>query len=226
MKFRSSTNAEDLARPAAPAGLAIATRAPARSAIRRARSTSRSRRCGPRCGTPAPSRSATTPASITCRWRWRCWAAPSFPDEEANGVAALTANIYDPAPGGGTASSSWPSSARPAWRQPPPGVRVDSLLYYYFHVGQPATCRTAAPAWSPPARPCCITRSELFELGRALAAIRDGFAGDFDPPAGWRRRAHGRRVEARGPSAASARSWVKQARPYPGRGAEAARRSP
>jgi len=138
---------------------------------------------------------------------------PSFSDEAANGVA-ITANIYDPAPGGEDGLFVNAQVGEESVVQPAPGVTVDSLTYYYFHPNQPATYYTRSSlAGGQPV----LSRAELFELGQALAAIREHFATSYDPPAGygqlpidveWKLVVDGdvRRI------------WIKQARPYPGRG--------
>ncbi len=219
MKFRSSTNAEDLARHSG-AGLYDS-------------------RAG-QVGDPARPVDLALKTVWASVWNARAFeerdyagidhlqvamavlVSPSFPDEEANGVA-ITANIYDPAPGGEDGFFVNAQLGEASVVQPPPGVRVDSLLYYYFHVGQPATYYTRSNLVAP--GQTVLTRGELFDLGRALAAIRDGFAGDFDPPAGYG--ALPMDVEWKLEVVGGERQiWVKQARPYPGRGAEAARRSP
>ena len=69
MRFRSSTNAEDLGNFTG-AGLR-ASRAIGTPQAKT--SKKQSRRSGPACGTPAPGRSGSTGASSTPTWAWRCW---------------------------------------------------------------------------------------------------------------------------------------------------------
>ena len=76
MRFRSSTNAEDLEGFPAPAST---PRRPATSPTREAPHAAPSRRSGPASGSSGPSRSATTAASTTRRWAWRCWSTPPSP---------------------------------------------------------------------------------------------------------------------------------------------------
>jgi pyruvate, water dikinase len=141
---------------------------------------------------------------------------PSFSDEAANGVA-ITANIYDPAPGGEDGFFVNGQLGEASVVQPSPGVTADSLLYYHFHAGQPATYYTRSNLIAPGTT--VLTRSELFDLGRALEAIRDGFDGVYEPPPGYGFLPMD--VEWKLVDDAGTRTiWIKQARPYPGRGME------
>ena len=137
---------------------------------------------------------------------------PSFPDEDANGVA-ITANIDDPAAGGEDGFFINAQLGEASVVQPSPGVTADSLMYYHFHVGQPATYYTRSNLVPPGTT--VLTRTQLFELGQSLSAIRDGFDDVYQPPPG-----HGFLpidVEWKLDGGAI---WIKQARPYPGRGEE------
>ncbi len=138
---------------------------------------------------------------------------PSFSDEAANGVA-ITANVYDPAPGGEDAFFINAQLGEASVVQPDPGVVADSLMYYHLHLGQPATyyTRSSLTAGAP-----VLTRTELFALGQALVAIRAHFADTYDPPAGYG--ALPMDVEWKLTDTNGTREiWIKQARPYPGRG--------
>ncbi len=212
MKFRSSTNAEDLARHTG-AGLY----------------ESRAGQVGdPRA--PIDLALKTVWASV---WNVRAFeerdyagidhlqvamgvlVTPSFPDEAANGVA-VTANVYDPALGGEDGFFVNAQLGEASVVQPPPGVRVDSLLYYHFHSGQPATYYTRSNLTAP--GDTVLGRAELFDLGRALEAIRDGFGDDYTPPPGYG--ALPMDVEWKLVDRGGVRTiWIKQARAYPGRGA-------
>ena len=136
---------------------------------------------------------------------------PSFVDEDANGVA-ITANIYDPAPGGEDAFTINAQLGEASVVQPGTGITADSLVYYYFHNGQPATYYTRSNL--VPGATGVLTRAQLFALGQALAAIRTHFADFYDPPAGYG--ALPMDVEWK---LVGDEIWIKQARPYPGRGA-------
>ena len=128
---------------------------------------------------------------------------------------AITANIYDPAPGRrGRLLTSTAARRGQRGRSPTPASPPTPLLYYHFHNGQPATYYTRSNLVAPGTS--VLTRPELFDLGRALEAIRDGF--DYEPPAGYGYLPMD--VEWKLVDDAGTRTiWIKQARPYPGRGA-------
>lgn len=212
MKFRSSTNAEDLARHTG-AGLYDSRSGQVGDPLR-----------------PVDLALKTVWASV---WNLRAFeerdyvgidhhrvamavlATPSFPDELANGVA-ITANIYDPSPGGEDGFFINAQLGEASVVQPAPGVTADSLLYYHFHVGQPATYYTRSNLIPPGTT--VLGRAELFELGRALDAIRTGFADDYAPPPGYGELPMD--VEWKLDDSTGTRAiWIKQARPFPGRGA-------
>jgi hypothetical protein len=133
---------------------------------------------------------------------------PSFSDELANGVA-ITANVFDPAPGGEDAFFVNAQVLEESVVQPDPGVTVDSLMYYWYHPNQPATYYTRSSLGSP-----VLTRAQLFELGQALDAVRDGFADHYHPPEGYGHLP----MDVEWKLGADGHIWVKQARAYPGRG--------
>jgi pyruvate, water dikinase len=139
---------------------------------------------------------------------------PSYRDELANGVA-ITANPFDPGPGGEDAFFLNLQAGEVSVVSPDPSVVCDSLLYYHLHLGQPAAYLTHSSLVADGAT--VLSRAELFDLGETLRRIREHFEGLYDPPAGYARlpmdvelklvlRDGVRRIE------------VKQARPYPGRG--------
>jgi hypothetical protein len=141
---------------------------------------------------------------------------PISDGELASGVA-ITANVFDPAPGGEDAFYVNAQVGEASVVQPDPGVVADQLLYYYFHNGQPATYYTHSSLASPGTP--VLTRAQRFYLGRALDAIRDHFDAIHDPPEGygvlpmnvaWKLMpdddGDGTHLE------------IQQARPYPGRG--------
>jgi pyruvate,water dikinase len=125
---------------------------------------------------------------------------PSYQDEQANGVA-ITANPFSDDEDGFYINAQ---AGETSVVQPSPGVVADSMLYYWYHPGQPATYYTHSN--QIPAGATVLTRSQLFELGAALDAIRQHFAPIYDLPMDveWK-------LEA-------GQIWIKQARPYPGRG--------
>jgi len=137
---------------------------------------------------------------------------PSFPNEEANGVA-ITGNLFDP------------SGIEPAFIVnvqrgdtsvvlPPPGVSSDYFIYYYFYPGQPATYLTHSNLIG--ANATVLTNAQTFELGQALDAIHSFFAATYRHGAVF----YGMDVEFKldGPAGESPVIWVKQARPHPGWG--------
>lgn len=139
---------------------------------------------------------------------------PSFGDEVANGVA-ITANVYDPAAGGEDGFYINAQVGEVSVVQPDVGVTADQLTYYFFHAGQPATYYGHSSLL--PDGETVLDRVELFDLGQQLAALRQGFAPHYDPPTGFG--ALPMDVEWKLVETGEAREiWIKQARPYPGRG--------
>jgi hypothetical protein len=207
MKFRSSTNAEDLAHHSA-AGLYDS-------------------RAG-QVGDPAH------PVDLALKTVWasvwnvrafeeRAYASidhtavamavlvnASFDGEDANGVA-ITANVFDPAAGGEDGFFVNAQLGEASVVQPDPGVTADSLMYYWYHPNQPATYYTRSSLVA--AGHSVLTRTQLFELGQALDAIRTHFAAFDDPPDGYGQLPMD--VEWK---LFEGHVWIKQARQYPGRG--------
>lgn len=134
-------------------------------------------------------------------------ANPSFGAEDANGVA-ISANIYEPVIGGVDAFFINAQVGEESVVQPEPGVTADSLLYHFFHPGQPATYYTRSSLASP-----VLTREQLFELGQALNGIRGHFADLYDAPEGFAQMPMDVEWKLDG-----GLIYIKQARPYPGRG--------
>ena len=141
--------------------------------------------------------------------------SPAYIDELANGVA-ITANIYDPRPGAEDAFYVNAQLGDASVVLPAPGVTADQLLLFFFHNGQPATYYVHSNLVEP--GQTVLARNELFMLGQALTGIRERFRRDYAPPPGygflpvdveWKLidTPQGRQI------------WIKQARPYPGRGA-------
>lgn len=142
----------------------------------------------------------------------------NFPDEEANGVA-VTANPFDAAglePGfyvnvqtGGTAEVV----------APPPGVTSDELLYFFYDVDRPTTYLGHSNLI--PKGQTVLTPIQIFELGKALDAIHERFSAAYGPRSGFTG-FYGMDVEFKfddeDAPGAPAKLFVKQARPYHGRG--------
>ncbi len=135
----------------------------------------------------------------------------SFPDEEANGVA-LTANIFDT------------SGLQPGFYinvqigeesvvRPEPGVVSDQFVYQFDFPGQPTTF--IAHSTLVPAGATVLTNSQRYDLGVALKAIHEFFKPVYGTdPLAW----YGMDVEFKfdGAPGEEPALFVKQARPHPG----------
>lgn len=145
----------------------------------------------------------------------------NFPDEEANGVA-LTNNPFDP------------TGIQPAFYvnvqtggdvevvAPPAGVTNDELLYFFNQPNQPVTYLTHSSLM--PEGQTVLSAAQIHQLGVALDAIHERFSPAYGPAAGnngW----YAMDVEFKYDDDASPDEpptlYIKQARPYPGRGAAA-----
>jgi hypothetical protein len=140
----------------------------------------------------------------------------NFPDEEANGVA-VTANPFDMSgvePGfyvnvqeGGDAEVV----------HPPPGVTSDQFVYYYGMPGQPVVYLSHSNLI--PEGETVLTRQQIHALGSALEAIHERFSPAYGPESGntgW----YGLEVDFKFDAeqeGGTEQLWVKQARPHPGR---------
>jgi hypothetical protein len=140
----------------------------------------------------------------------------NFPHEDANGVA-VTANPFDQAglePGfyvnvqkGGEAEVV----------KPPPGVTSDEFLYQFSYPGQPVIFLSRSSLIA--AGQTVLDREQTYQLGMALDAIHKRFSPAYGPEAGnkgW----YAMDIEFKFDSEDNGKSelYVKQARPYPGRG--------
>ena len=140
----------------------------------------------------------------------------SFPSEDANGVA-LTANPFDPSgiePGFYINVQEGGASVV----KPDPGVTTDQFIYQYDLPGQPIIF--LGHSNQVPAGETVLTTSETYTLGTALKAIHTFFYEAYGPAPGappW----YAMDVEFKFDTAAGeteSKLWVKQARPHPGRG--------
>jgi hypothetical protein len=95
---------------------------------------------------------------------------PSFPDEEANGVA-LTANMFDATQPGFYINVQKGDTSVVL---PDPGITADSFLYYYYYPGQPITYFSHSSLI--PAGQTVLTPEQTYELGQALEAIHVYFS--------------------------------------------------
>ncbi len=137
----------------------------------------------------------------------------SFPDEDANGVA-ITANIFDPAglqPGFYVNVQEGGESVV----LPEPGVTTDQFIYYYAQSGQPIVYLNHSN--QVPDGETVLTAAQAYDLGQALEAIHAYFAPVYGSGDGF----YGMDTEFKFDSSAGNGSelYVKQARPYPGWGA-------
>lgn len=134
----------------------------------------------------------------------------SFPDEEMNGVA-LTNNPFD------TSGLEAPfyinvQVGEVSVVQPPPGITSEQLLYYYDRPGQPAVY--VAHSSLVPAGETVLDSAQLFALGTALAEIRAFFAPAYALDGWW---AMDVEFKFDGEPGEEPALYVKQARPYGGR---------
>ncbi|PRP92817.1 Phosphoenolpyruvate synthase [Enhygromyxa salina] len=211
MRFRSSTNAEDLegftgaGLYTSKSGYAMSAEDPFQAAIKQVWASVWSFRAFEEREYRGIEHTAVGMALLVHR---------SFPDEEANGVA-LTANIFDQ------------SGAEPGFYinvqeggasvvKPSPGVSTDQLIYHFDFPGQPVVYIAHSNLVAPGEK--VLTNAELYELGTALDAIHSYFAGIYPPNEdGW----YAMDVEFKFDDVDEFDEpvlWVKQARPHPGLG--------
>ena len=133
----------------------------------------------------------------------------SFPDEEANGVA-LTDNPFDRT-GMDPAFYVNVQYGEDSVVLPPPGVTTDQFLYYYFQNGQPT--RYLSRSNLSTTSESVMNRSQVHELGEALAAIRSYFSPIYGagPGVWW---AMDVEFKLDGEPGEEPLLWVKQARPF------------
>ena len=94
----------------------------------------------------------------------------SFPTEYANGVA-LTANMFDKEQPAFYINAQFGDASVVL---PDPGVTVDSMLYYYYYPNQPVTYFSHSSLI--PEGKTVLSASQLYSLGQALEAIHQHFA--------------------------------------------------
>lgn len=137
----------------------------------------------------------------------------SFPDEEANGVA-ITANVYDTS-GLEPAFYVNVQAGEESVVAPEPDVSTDQFLYYFELPGQPIVFIQHSSL--VPEGESVLTTAETYEMGVGLQAIHDFFLPVYGASGGW----YGMDVEFKFDdldSGGEPTLWVKQARPYPGFG--------
>ena len=137
----------------------------------------------------------------------------SFPDEDSNGVA-ITANLFDPAglePGFYVNVQVGEESVV----APDPGVTTDQFIHYYTQPGQPIVYLFHSSLVLPGAT--VLTNAEVQTLGDGLNAVHQYFLPVYGGVPG---QFYGMDVEFKFDSSAGNGSelYIKQARPYPGWG--------
>lgn len=141
----------------------------------------------------------------------------NYPAEEANGVA-VTSNPFDAAGLDPAFYVNVQSGGDAEVVAPPPGVTSDQFLYYFSQPNQPITFLAHSNLIAP--NTTVLTTTQTYQLGRALDAIHKRFSAAYGPAAGnlgW----YAMDVEFKFDDDATpgnATLFVKQARPYPGRG--------
>jgi len=142
----------------------------------------------------------------------------NFPAEEANGVA-VTNNVFDVA---GLEPAfyinvQWGGDAEVV--HPPPGVTGDSFLYYFDNPNQPITF--VAHSNLIPEGETVLTGKQTHDLGVALAAIHERFSAAYGPKSGntgWYAMDVEFKFDDMDGTPGEPVLFIKQARPYPGRG--------
>jgi len=144
----------------------------------------------------------------------------NFPDEyeKANGVA-ITANPFDQAGLEPALYINVQYGGKVEVVAPTPGTTSDQILYFFDNPNQPITYLAHSNIIS--AGSTVLTRSQLHSLGEALHAIHERFSAAYGPASGntgfYAMDCEFKFSNEADPSA-PATLFVKQARPYPGRG--------
>ncbi|MBL4686469.1 MAG: hypothetical protein JKY37_17875 [Nannocystaceae bacterium] len=140
----------------------------------------------------------------------------SFPDEEANGVA-LTANPYDV---GGLEPGFYINvqAGEASVVQPDPGSTTDQFIYHYDLPGQPTVFITHSNLTADGTS--VLSAAQTHALGEKLADIRAGFMEAYGPPASDPTAWYAMDVEFKfdGEPGEEPALFIKQARPHPGWG--------
>ncbi|MFY0540998.1 PEP/pyruvate-binding domain-containing protein [Nannocystis pusilla] len=143
---------------------------------------------------------------------------PNFGDEEANGVA-VTANPFDPSGLDPAFYVNVQAGGDVEVVAPPPGVTSDQFLYFFAQPNQPRSYITHSSLID--AGETVLSVQQAYQLGVALDAVHRRFSPAYGPGAGnhgW----YAMDVEFKFDDVADPSQpptlYVKQARPYPGRG--------
>ncbi len=135
----------------------------------------------------------------------------NFPDEEANGVA-ITNNPYDTT----GLEPGFYVNAQEGGEDvvaPEPGIYADAYLHYYYSPGQPIVYIQHSNL--VPEGETVLTTTESYELAEALDAIHGFFYEAYGAGDSW----YAMDVEWKFDdkySTGEPQLWIKQARPYPG----------
>jgi len=138
-----------------------------------------------------------------------------FAHEEANGVA-ITNNPFDSAGIDPAFYVNVQQGGDAEVVHPPKGVQSDQILYYFDSPNQPTSY--LAHSNLIPVGTTVLTKYQLYTLGAALAAIRDRFSAAYGPAAGisdWYAMDCEFKFDNEADPAKMATLYVKQARPYP-----------
>jgi hypothetical protein len=142
----------------------------------------------------------------------------NFPEEEANGVA-VTGNLFDE------------SGLDPAFYvnvqyggdvevvAPPPGITSDQFLYFFHEPNQPITYLAHSNLIATGTT--VLTPAQIHQLGKALDAIHERFSPAYGPASGnngWYAMDVEFKFDDYDAPSATPTLYIKQARPYPGRG--------
>ena len=138
----------------------------------------------------------------------------NFPDEEANGVA-VTNNIFDAIGSEGVFYVNVQKGGEFEVVHPPPGVTSDSFLHMFGFEGQPVIYYTHSNVINPGEH--VLTERQIYDLGSALDLVHKRFANAYrSSPTAW----YGLEVDFKFDDEANPGApptlYIKQARPYPG----------
>jgi len=140
----------------------------------------------------------------------------NFANEEANGVA-VTANIFDPSGllQGFYINVQWGGGAEVV--HPPPGITSDEFIYQFSQPGQPIIFISTSNLVRD--GETVLTTAQTYELGAALDLIHRRFSPAFGPEAGnngWYAMDVEFKFDDEDSPGETPKLIVKQARPYPG----------
>jgi pyruvate,water dikinase len=142
----------------------------------------------------------------------------NFPDEEANGVA-VTANPYDPTGNSPGFYVNVQDGGDAEVVAPPAGVTSDTFIYQFSFPNSPIIYLTHSNLID--AGDTVLSTRQVHELGVALDAIHAAFSDAYGPGAGnkgWYAMDVEFKFDDEADPSSAPTLYVKQARPYPGRG--------